>query len=211
MKVLIVSATEFEIIPVREFVAANNLIEVHFCVTGVGVPNTIFTLSQKAPIFRLYDLVINVGIAGCYNYNYSLGDVFNITHDTFGDLGAESKEGMLIDLFEMELEDNSIYDKGKLVNQNAVGTNFLPLAEAITVNKAHGSASSIVRVQKKYPNITLESMEGAAFFYVMKRLEVDSYLQIRSISNYVEPRNKDNWNIPLAIEELNKVLISLIK
>jgi len=37
-----------------------------------------------------------------------------------------------------------------------------------------------------------------------------NFLQIRSISNYVEPRNKDNWDLPLAISNLNNTLIELI-
>jgi futalosine hydrolase len=35
-------------------------------------------------------------------------------------------------------------------------------------------------------------------------------LQIRSISNYVELRNKENWNIPLAINNLNIELEKII-
>jgi futalosine hydrolase len=32
-------------------------------------------------------------------------------------------------------------------------------------------------------------------------------IQLRSISNYVEPRNRSNWNIPLAIKALNDYLL----
>jgi hypothetical protein len=31
------------------------------------------------------------------------------------------------------------------------------------------------------------------------------------VSNYVEPRNKNNWDIPLAIETLNKVAIEMLE
>ena len=52
-------------------------------------------------------------------------------------------------------------------------------------------------------------MEGAAFFYVCLQEKIP-FLQIRSISNYVEKRNKSNWNIPLAIDNLNVVLLDII-
>jgi len=52
-------------------------------------------------------------------------------------------------------------------------------------------------------------MEGAAFFYAcfMERLPC---LQIRAVSNYIEDRNKDRWNIPLAIGNLNKIALKII-
>ena len=37
------------------------------------------------------------------------------------------------------------------------------------------------------------------------------FLEIRSISNHVEPRNRAAWDIPLAIGQLNEVLIGMLK
>jgi futalosine hydrolase len=48
-------------------------------------------------------------------------------------------------------------------------------------------------------------MEGAAFHFVCLREEIP-FMQIRVVSNYVEPRNKNSWNIPLAIANLNDFL-----
>jgi futalosine hydrolase len=53
-------------------------------------------------------------------------------------------------------------------------------------------------------------MEGAGIFYVCK-MEKTPCLQIRSISNYVEPRNTANWNIVLAVKRLNEKLILMLK
>jgi len=36
-------------------------------------------------------------------------------------------------------------------------------------------------------------------------------VQIRSVSNYVEKRNKENWNIPLALKNLQSILIELLE
>jgi futalosine hydrolase len=35
-------------------------------------------------------------------------------------------------------------------------------------------------------------------------------MQIRSISNYVEKRNKENWNIPLALKNLHATILELL-
>ena len=53
-------------------------------------------------------------------------------------------------------------------------------------------------------------MEGAAFFYACLMMQVP-FLEIRSISNHVEPRNRAAWDIPLAIGQLNEVLIGMLK
>ena len=45
-------------------------------------------------------------------------------------------------------------------------------------------------------------MEGATVFKVCEEMEV-SCIQIRSISNKVEKRNKEKWSLDLAISNLN--------
>ena len=45
-------------------------------------------------------------------------------------------------------------------------------------------------------------MEGATVFKVCKEMKIPC-IQIRSISNKVEKRNKENWNLDLAISNLN--------
>jgi futalosine hydrolase len=52
-------------------------------------------------------------------------------------------------------------------------------------------------------------MEGAAFFYACLLAEV-SFVEVRSISNYVEKRNRDNWKMTEAITNLNAVLQGMI-
>ena len=84
----------------------------------------------------------------------------------------------------------------------------LPIVKGITVNCVTGSEKSIKNLISRL-NPTTESMEGAAVFYACKELNIAS-LQIRSISNYVEPRNKDNWKIGLAIKNLNDWAIAFV-
>mgnify|MGYP003898682553 CR=1 FL=1 len=81
-------------------------------------------------------------------------------------------------------------------------------ASAITVNKVHGDSNSIAATISKYP-VHVESMEGAAFFYACAQVELAS-IQLRAISNWVEPRNRDAWNIPLAIANLNQSVAQLL-
>ena len=56
----------------------------------------------------------------------------------------------------------------------------------------------------------IESMEGAAFLMAASEMKCYS-IQVRAISNYVEKRDKSKWEIPLAIENLNKTLDAIIE
>jgi len=53
-------------------------------------------------------------------------------------------------------------------------------------------------------------MEGAAFMFACLSAKAN-FLQIRAISNYVGDRNKINWNIKKAVDNLNNVLSRIIE
>jgi futalosine hydrolase len=52
-------------------------------------------------------------------------------------------------------------------------------------------------------------MEGATFFYICSREDIP-FLALRAISNKVESRNKNNWNIDLALHNLSEKLIDVL-
>ena len=93
--------------------------------------------------------------------------------------------------------------------QNSALTDELRKVTGITVNTVHGNTESIEAIQERI-NPTVESMEGAAFFYACEEAQVPA-IQIRAISNYVEKRSRENWNVPLAVKNLNDWLIANIK
>jgi len=203
MKTLVVAATKAELayfyqhfnLPDGDFVESKNF---DLLITGVGMVATAFALGKH--LSSKYSLVVNFGIAGSFDRNIALGTVLNITEDTFAELGAENGDEFL-----------TISDLGFGENHYSSKTHIkvnLPEAKSITVNRVTGSKKSIINLIKRL-NPTTESMEGAAVFYAGKQLSIDC-LQIRSISNYVEPRNKDNWKIGLAIKNLNDWAIAFL-
>ena len=75
--------------------------------------------------------------------------------------------------------------------------------------KVHRNEKSIELVTSNlHPDI--ESMEGAAFFYVCM-MEKIPCVQLRAISNYVERRNKNNWNIPLSLKNLTATTFEFLQ
>ena len=207
MKTLFVAATKAELTQVFEHfnLPGNSFVQHHkfdIVITGVGSTATAFALGRH--LNKSYQMVVNVGIAGSFDKEILLGQLVNVTQDTFADLGAENHDEFLsiADLGFGKISYNA--DLG-FTNQKVAS---LPKVKGITVNKVHGNAISIDKIQKKF-NPTTESMEGAAVFYAC---EIDQIpcLQIRSISNYVEPRAKENWQIDLAIKNLNAWIIDFI-
>ena len=84
----------------------------------------------------------------------------------------------------------------------------LPKVKAITVNTVHGNSESIKKAVRKF-NPDIESMEGAAFFMACDHEKIP-YVQIRSISNYVEKRNKKKWKINVAVKNMGADLLLLL-
>jgi len=73
----------------------------------------------------------------------------------------------------------------------------------------HGNEASIRKISNRI-NAEIESMEGAAFFYACREAGLPC-MQIRAVSNYVEKRDRDSWQIGLAIKNLDKFAAEFLK
>ncbi|MDB5115269.1 MAG: mqnB [Mucilaginibacter sp.] len=219
MRILIVAATQCEVQQLMDALGmqksdeADNLfvprhISVANCsvlITGAGMVPTAFALGKHLP-HNVYNLVINLGIAGSFDRNIKLGDVLEITTDTFAELGAED-DTRFINIEQLGLG-ASIFNPTSSLGHFTKKVN-LAKATAITVNTVHGNEATIADVVSRF-NPQLESMEGAAFFYACREFKVPC-VQIRAVSNDVEKRNRDNWQIGLAVKNLNTFALDLIK
>lgn len=198
MRALIVAATKAEIEP---FTCRNHSGTDHL-VTGVGIAATAAALARHLALHR-YDLVINLGIGGSFDRTIALGSLVEISEDTFSELGAEDGE-TFHPLSTLGLGENTYRPTAHLQDYGL----SLPTAKAITVNTVHGAESSIATaIHRWHPQV--ESMEGAAFFLACHAAAVPC-LQVRAISNYVERRARERWQIAPAITNLNQFASTLI-
>jgi futalosine hydrolase len=225
MKILIVSATPFEIATLIETLGKpqtlnNHLSSYHtqqhqidILITGVGMVFTTFHLSMVLSQQK-YDCAINAGVAGAIDKSLSLGQLVNVTHDFFYELGAENGDAWL-SLKELSLltENDLPYTNNGLLNNKLPNISSIKELKQVfgqTVNKVHGNMQSI-KILQSNSEAQIESMEGAAFLFCCLFYSLPC-AQIRAISNFVEVRNKDNWKMKEAIINLNdflkKILIS---
>ena len=206
MKLLVVASTFAEIEP---FVTANQ--QVYHLVTGVGVPATIFKLMHYLQNNQA-DFIIQAGICGSFStQQFPIGKVVQVKSDCFADLGAIEQHEIKT-IFELGFADaNKLpYTAGLLINNSGdLSWNFLDVARGITINTISEQLGNAALYQKKF-NADVESMEGAALHYVCNLMGI-KYCHLRSVSNAVGNRNKADWNIPLAITNLNTSLSEVVR
>jgi futalosine hydrolase len=212
MKLLLTAATKAEIEPLISFFGSGNETiacgnnSISIVITGVGMIATAYALGSELAL-RKYDLAINAGIAGSFDPSVRHGEIVLVKEDHFAELGAENnKEFLTIDEMgfgKSRMVPFDIYEP-KITSLLSV----LKQVKGITVNTVHGNKESIQSIVKRL-DPQIETMEGAAFFYACNQVNLPS-IQIRGISNEVEQRNTANWNIDLAVKNLNNYLIEFL-
>jgi futalosine hydrolase len=220
-KILLAAATRGEIDPfisylqshyqaMDEDVFQNKQHQIHILISGVGMMQSAFALA-RALTKQPYDAAMQAGIAGAFDTKLQLGEVVAVQSECYGDLGAEDKEHF-IDIIDLGFiqPDTFPFQAGRIENEQPLFIGAaLPMYPSLSVNSVSGQKSTIDARSTKHPS-ALETMEGIAFHYACRQAKIP-FLQVRAISNYVTPRNKADWNIPLALQQLNHYLIETFK
>lgn len=202
----IIAATELEIGP---FIKNGLPDGVKTCITGIGTGAAAFAISNFINEHKP-GLLLQAGIAGCFDKKIPLSSFHIVTKDCFADLGV-MESNTWRDMFDLGLAERDIhpYQDGWLVNNNdwPVLNNYSAVT-GITVNEITTSVIKNETWINKY-NPVLETLEGAALHYVCLMKNIP-FIQFRTVSNYVGERDKNNWEIEKAIIHLNKKLAALL-
>lgn len=220
-KILLVAATELEIKPLLQkinFKADFDInfkkiqidnVELDILITSVGMVATAFHLTRTLSDLK-YDFVINAGICGSFDKSYNLGEVVHVVEDTFPEIGIGMAEGITPIVLKNSYKKNSVITY--LINENQIITPILrkiKKVKGVTVNTISGTQQKVDMLNNMFhPDI--ESMEGAAFLYVCNAFK-QPCAQIRSISNEVGNRDKKEWNIDLAVNNLANIVFDIIQ
>jgi futalosine hydrolase len=215
MKVVVTAATTGEWMPALLnipdlYTCESNRFKVLFHQSGVGMLSSAVSLTSLM-INDKPDFVIQIGIAGTFDNNLHLGKIVIVKDEMLGDMGV-TEENKWKDIFDLKLEKSSYppFEKRKLPNPFLEKFNVLKLPEvnAVTVNEITTDDNRIQQIIKKYDPV-VESMEGAALHYVCREFNTP-FIQMRSISNYIGDRDKANWKIKEAIDNLNQTLLKFV-
>ena len=215
MRVIITAATNGEWMPSFQkinpaYAGTNKRFSVGFHESGIGLLASSVSL-MKMFVQETPTLIIQVGIAGCFDKKVPLGKVFAVKDDFAGDIGVMENK-IWKDLFDLKLDkaNDAPYEKKSLPNPWLSQYNLLklPTKKGVTVNTISTDKNKIDLYSGRY-KATLESMEGAALHYMGRDLNIP-FIQIRAVSNYVGERNKAKWNMQEAIYNLNETLLQYL-
>lgn len=210
-KILIVIASEVEVLP--DFRQANNRfyplsqygLNASLLITGPGAVPTTFALLR---VIDDFDAIVNAGIAGSFTTDLPLGSVVLVDTDSFADYGVDDN-GMFKHIDSILPGSVDTLPLSNLVNPYTIKLiPNLPRVKGVTVSTVSGSTDRIAHLKSMW-NAQIETMESAAVFYVCNKLG-KPFFCFRSISNYVEPRNRKNWQLELAVKMLWQELIPFI-
>lgn len=196
--ILVVLATEMEHKAVAEALAHPKITTL---ITGVGMVATAAHLATAIANHRPR-VVLNIGIAGAFHDELPVGSVVQVVQDRLSELGVEDNGSFI------PMDASGLIPTDQLVYTTDVRLQGFEAVSGITVNRVHGSTDSIQAVRQLFHPHT-ESMEGAAVAYVCQMAQLP-WVQVRAISNRVEPRDRSKWNIPLALANLRTQLPNIL-
>jgi len=185
----------------------------HVIVTGVGGAAMSWALQKWFAEGNMTSVVIGAGIAGSYVESIPPGTVVTTLSDCFADMGVDDN-GRFIPIFGAGLANANTppFTGGHIPCTGRffeTASRLMPAVKGATVNMASGSQAAIDRIRKAWdPDI--ETMEGAWLAYTCAMSAIP-WISVRAVSNMVEPRNLKNWNIPLALQNLEQKMIQLLK
>lgn len=187
--------------------------DVTYAASGIGKTNAAHATTILIEKFSS-ELVILFGVAGAYpSAGLEVGDIAVAEKEIYGDEGVLAKDGF----HGTESIGIPLLKKGrkKYFNEFPLDKNLIKRVTNfksgtfVTVSTCTGTRKRALELRKRYGAIC-ENMEGAAVAHICA-IYGAPMLEIRGISNIVEGRDKNKWDIRLAAENCQKTLIEMLR
>ena len=165
-------------------------------VSGVG---PVAAAAATATAVAGHDAVLNLGVAGGFGID---AGVLVGTAAVAADLGVEAEGALAM------LPTRVAADAGLL----AEARNRLPTAtfgELLTVWSVTSTAATAARLRASHPDAVGEAMEGFGVAWAAQQAGVP-FLEVRTISNEVGPRDRAAWDLAGALDGLADVAAAVL-
>lgn len=211
MAILLCAATQAELQPTLQWLQRQHWQQkVEVLLTGVGLMAATYHITKAT--FSKPHTMLQAGVAGCFDEAIPLGTTVAVLRESIGDMGV-LQNSTFTSAFSMGLLKSGEHpwkaDKLENGHTDLLTSAGLVLADAVTVNEISTNADRI-SYYKNGLGATAETMEGAALHYA-GLMEGIPFLQLRSFCNYVGERDKEKWQMQLAIDNLNTSLQRLLE
>lgn len=192
---------------------------------GIGAVNTAHALTCALQIFQPA-LVLQAGVGGAYPAaGLGIGDVALASEENYGDLGVrtragwQSAESIGIPVLQQAapffnrfpLDPKQVARAEQILQDSAWagGPPALRSGPFVTVQECSGLASLGEERAARFAGLC-ENMEGAAAAHLCRLYRIP-FLEVRGISNLVEDRRREGWDLPLAGRRAQEAALRLIE
>jgi futalosine hydrolase len=197
--------------------------EICLCVGGMGKVNAAHAATLLFTQFRPKSLIL-FGIGGAYPASGAeVGDVALAREEIAGDEGVLTLDGFKdteyisiplaraagSNFFNCFPASDMLLNRAQHAVTRVVDSGRIHTGTFITLSTCTGTSNRAAELDTQYHGLC-ENMEGAAVAQVAT-LHGIPWIEIRGISNIVEDRDLNKWDIPLAAEAAQKAVIGILK
>ncbi|HKD98022.1 MAG TPA: futalosine hydrolase [Micromonosporaceae bacterium] len=187
-------------------VGADDRATVDVVAAGVGAVAAAAAVGMLAAVAsaadRPYTAMVDLGIAGGFADRAGVGDTVIGTASIAADLGADSPDGFL-PLATLGFGIGALDADPALVARLRAGLPAAAAAPILSVSTVTGTAERAAELRIRYPDAGAEAMEGFGVASVARMCRVP-FVEIRTVSNLVGPRDRAAWRIPDALKALTE-------
>ncbi|MBI5100119.1 MAG: futalosine hydrolase [Nitrospirae bacterium] len=184
--------------------------------TGIGKVNAAHSatcLIENYPVKGL----INIGVGGAYpGSGLKIGDIAIASKEIYGDEGVITSKGWeslkkigipLVSHGKKKYFNEFLLDN-KLVKLITHHPSPITKGNFITVSATTGTRKRAIELEKRFDAIC-ENMEGAAIAQICTIYKIPM-LEIRGISNIAGERDKRKWNLDIASQNCQKLVLKML-
>lgn len=170
-------------------------------VGGIG-PVAAAVATTKALASDLPDAVYSLGIAGAFDAS---AQVLIGTHAEAAELGVESAGSVVV----LDSLSTTCEAAADLLDAARTALSQGKVGRLLTVWTVTGTAESAARLRAAHPDAVGEAMEGFGVASAAAAAGV-RFLEVRTVSNVIGPRDREAWDIAGALERLAVVAAALL-
>jgi len=186
------------------------------CITGIGPINAGIALGRVLEKYPDISGVLNLGLAGTFNAEKApLGSCVVVTEEIWPEYGLNDGQSVDAKNFGFALLQSP---NQSIINSISLCTDFTVLKLAALAQIIEGKALTVAGVSatkqrcqalKEQYSPLIENMEGFAVALACKRQNIP-LIELRTVSNLVGSRAKENWNFSLAFANMHIYFNELI-
>ncbi|MBI5187960.1 MAG: futalosine hydrolase [Nitrospirae bacterium] len=186
--------------------------DIVYLASGIGKTNASHTVTILIEKFSPR-LVINFGVGGAYpSSGLKIGDIAIAEKEIYGDEEKYFNEfpldKILLKKFVKSFNLITRHGSAELAEASSLVTKMKP-GPFVTVSTCTGTIKRALELEKRF-NAICENMEGVAVAHICTLYGIPM-VEIRGISNIVEDRDMSKWDLKLAAENCQMVVMEFLK